>query len=143
MAAEIYPFLTFKNAKKAMEYYQQEFDADALQRIPFTEEQANNLGLSVDNLDDTTAYGEFSIAGHKIMCADATMVEPQASSLVSLLLDFNGDEASAKDLFDRLAASDQQRVTLPFGPHPVHSKMGQIVDAYGITWLICSGNSED
>ena len=45
MAAEIYPFLTFKNAKKAMEYYQQEFDADALQRIPFTEEQASNLGF--------------------------------------------------------------------------------------------------
>lgn len=139
MAAEIYPFLTFKNAKQAMDYYVQEFGAEIISRYPLTEEQANNLGLDPDDLADTTAYGEIQIAGHTIMCSDATMVTPQASSLVSLMLDFQGDEAAAKALFEHLAASDQQRVTLPFGPHQFRDELGIIVDAYGITWMISVG----
>lgn len=140
MAAEIYPFLTFENAKEAMEYYVREFGASIISRFPLTIEQANNLGLEPENLDDTTAYGEMKIAGHMIMCSDATMLAPQASSLVSLMLDFQGDEGAAKELFDRLAASDQQRVTLPFGPHQFRDELGMIVDAYGITWMISTGH---
>lgn len=139
MAADIYPFLTFENSKEAMEYYVQEFGAKIVERVPFTEEQVQNLGLNIDNLEETTAHGVFTIAGHTIMCGDATMTTPQASSLVSLFIDFGGDANAAKELFDHLASSDQQRVTLPFSDHMVGRQLGQIVDNYGVTWYIAAG----
>ncbi|WP_295728728.1 VOC family protein [uncultured Limosilactobacillus sp.] len=140
MAADIYPFLTFENSKEAMDYYVHEFGAEIIERTPFTEEQVQTLGLNVADLSTTTARGQFEVAGHRILCGDATMTMPQASSLVSLFLDFGGDVAAAKELFDRLAASDQQRVTLPFADHLVGRQLGQIVDKYGVTWYISGGD---
>lgn len=139
MTATIYPFLTFENARAAMQYYVEQFGAEIIYRQPLSAQQAENLGLSLEDLDATTAHGEFAIAGQKILCADATMGNPQTSSMVALLLDFDGDETVAKALFDRLAADEKQRVTLPFGPHELGGKLGQIVDQYGITWMISAG----
>lgn len=141
MTATIYPYLTFENARQAMDYYAKQFGAEIICRQPLSATQAESLGLSMDDLANTTAYGEFAVAGQKVVCADALMDSPQASSLISLLLDFNGDEEGAKELFNRLAASDEQRVTLPFGPHSVMGSLGQVVDRYGITWLISAGNA--
>lgn len=141
MAADIYPFLTFENTKKAMDYYVREFGAEIVERVPLTAEQAQDLGLEIDDLDETTAYGEFTIAGHRIKCGDAMMTTPQTSSLVCLYLDFGGDVAAAKELFDRLSSSDQQRVTLPFADHLVGTQLGQIVDYYGVTWYITAGQA--
>lgn len=140
MAADIYPFLTFENTKEAMDYYVEEFGAEIISRTPFTEEQVQGLGLNIEDLSNTTVLGEFVVAGQRILCGDATMTTPQASSLVSIFLDFGGDIAAAKGLFDRLAASDQQRVTLPFADHMVGKQLGQIVDKYGVTWYIATGN---
>lgn len=139
MSTRFFPFLIFKDAKEALEYYQEEFGAKVLFRQPMTEEQLERLGIQVDNLENTTAHAEFSIAGQVIICADATMGEPQSSSQVALVLDFGDDMAAAEQLFDQLASSDLQRVTLPFGPHQLGGKMGYLVDHYGITWVICAG----
>lgn len=145
MTAKIYPYLTFENAKEAMDYYVQDFGAEITYHQSLNEQQAENLGMAADSdsLSQTTLRGEFKIAGQKIICADATMGTPQTSTLVSVMLDFDGDEDGAKQLFDRLADSKNQRVTIPFGNWILGSKMGQIVDKYGITWLICTGNGEN
>ena len=132
----IYPYLTFENAKEAMSYYEQEFGAQITYHEPLTKEQAENLGLPIDPLNRTTLRGEFLIAGQKIICADATMGNPQTSTLISILLDFENEEDKARDLFNRLANSENQRVTVPFGDWVLGNVMGQIVDRYGITWLI-------
>lgn len=142
MTAQIYPYLTFENAKEAMDYYVRNFGAKIIDHQPLSQQQAENLGLDVDQLDSTTFRGEFTVAGQKLICADATMANPQASSLVSIMLDFYDDQGAAKELFSKLAASDEQRVTVPFGPQN-DGQMGQIVDKYGITWLICSGITEE
>ncbi len=137
MTAKIYPYLTFKNAKEAMDYYVQAFGAEITYHQSFNEEQAENLGMATDDesLQKTTLRGEFTIAGQKIICADVTMGTPQSSALVSIMLNFD-DATQARQLFDRLAGSDDQRVTVPFGNWMFDSKMGQVVDKYGITWLI-------
>ncbi|WP_302117963.1 VOC family protein [uncultured Limosilactobacillus sp.] len=132
----IYPYLTFENAKEAMSYYEQEFGAQVTYHEPLTKEQAENLGMPIDQLNQTTLRGEFLIAGQKIICADATMGNPQTSTLISILLDFENEEDKARDLFNRLANSESQRVTVPFGDWVLGNMMGQIVDRYGITWLI-------
>lgn len=66
MTVKIYPYLTFENAKEAMDYYVQNFGAEILYHQPLSEEQAENIGLSTDDLAATTAYGEFSVAGKKL-----------------------------------------------------------------------------
>lgn len=142
MTAKIYPYLTFENAKEAMDYYVQDFGAKITYHQPLNEQQAENLGMPVDtsSLEQTTLRGEFMVAGQKIICADATMGNPQTSTLISVMLDFDDDESGARQLFEKLAQSDNQRVTVPFGNWMLGSKMGQIVDKYGITWLICTGS---
>lgn len=142
MTAQIYPYLTFENAKEAMDYYVQNFGAKIISHQPLSQQQAESLGLNVETLSSTTFRGEFSIAGQKLICADATMGNPQASSLVSIMLDFYDDQNAAKEFFTRLASSDEQRVTVPFGGRN-DGQMGQVVDKYGITWLICSGGVEE
>lgn len=139
MSTRFFPFLVFKNAKEALDYYQDQFGAKVLFRQPMTEEQVQRLGIQAVNLDDTTAHAEFSIADQVILCADATMGEPQPSSQVSLVIDFGEDTPAAEKLFNQLASSDLQRVTLPFGPHQLGGKMGYLVDHYGVTWVICAG----
>lgn len=142
MAAQIYPYLTFDNAKEAMDYYVQNFGAKVLYHQPLSQQQADSLGLHPDNLADTTFRGEFAIAGQKLICADATMTNPQASSLISIMLDFYDDQGAAKKLFNLLASSDEQRVTIPFGPQN-NGQMGQVIDKYGITWIIVTGSLEE
>lgn len=61
----IYPYLTFENAKEAMAYYEQDFSAQITYHEALTKEQAESLGLPVDQLDQTTMRGEFMIAGQK------------------------------------------------------------------------------
>ena len=140
MTAKIYPYLTFKNAKEAMDYYVQNFGAQIMHHHPLSEEQAESIGLAAADLTATTLYGEFSIAGQKIVCADATMGTPQTSTLISIMLNFGDDKGAAQRLFAQLADSDEQRVTVPFGNWILGGMMGQVVDRYGITWLICTGN---
>ena len=138
MTAKLYPFLTFENAKEAMAYYAEVFGAQIITHNPLSEAQVTNLGLEVSDLEETTALGEFTVAGQKIICADATMNNPQPSSLVAILLNFDGDEGAAREFFDRLASSEELRVTMPFGPHQYYGQLGQIVDRYGITWYVVS-----
>lgn len=140
MTVQIYPYLTFENAKEAMDYYVQNFDAEIVYRQPLSKEQAENLGLDIDALNSTTFRGEFRIAGQKIICADATMANPQSSSMISIMVDFGDDVANAKQFFNKLSTSDDQRVTIPFGNQTAEDQIGQIVDKYGITWSIISNN---
>ena len=58
------------------------------------------------------------------------------------MLDFYDDEGAAKELFKLLSSSDEQRVTIPFGPQN-GGQMGQVIDKYGITWIIITGSLED
>lgn len=139
----IYPYLTFENAKEAMAYYEQDFGAEITYHEPLSKEQAENLGLPIDQLNQTTMRGEFMIAGQKIICADATMGHPQTSTLISIMLDFQNDEEDARNLFNRLAKSENQRVTVPFGDWVLNDLMGQIVDKYGITWLISANKNKE
>ena len=115
MTAKIYPYLTFKNAKEAMDYYVQNFGAEITYHQPLNKEQAENIGLATDDLAQTTLYGEFSVAGQKIICADATMGTPQSSTLISIMLSFGDEKERARQFFKRLADADEQREKLAGG----------------------------
>ncbi len=66
--AKIYPYLIFDNAKKAMDYYVEQFGAEIIAHRPLSEEQIESMGLDPDQMMDTTMQAEFSIAGQVIVC---------------------------------------------------------------------------
>lgn len=140
MTANLYPYITFTNAKEALQYYATVFDATDIFREPVSPDQAEYYGLLDTNLADTTFHGGFSVAGTHILCSDAFMADPQASSMISILLDFDAadsdDVRQAQDLFKQVTDSETVRVTLPYSTQTFGGKMGQFVDQYGITWMI-------
>ena len=136
MSAQVYPYLSFESAKNAIEYYTEVFFATNQYRQEISEDQAEGFGLPLGKLEDTTSHGGFTIAGAKIMCADAIMAAPQTSSRVSILLNFSQDDSNeAQALFDHVAQSQTGRVIFPISEQSFGGGLGQLVDKYGITWM--------
>ncbi|MFC6261678.1 VOC family protein [Levilactobacillus fujinensis] len=139
MQAKLIPYLEFENAKEAIAYYQSVFGATDSYRISPTATEVEQFGLepTVD-LDQMTMNGGFRILGLDVQCADALMGQPTSSTLISLMLTVDEDDsASVKALdalYQRLVKSDV-KVISPFSK-VAGGKMGQIVDAYGITWIL-------
>jgi PhnB protein len=140
MQAKLIPYLEFENAKEAIDYYQSVFGATNAYRVSPTVDEAERFGLdpAVD-LEKMTMRGGFQIMGLDIQCADALMGQPTSSTLISLMLAVDEDDsASVKALdalYQRLIKSDV-KVISPFAKQSLGGKMGQIVDAYGITWIL-------
>lgn len=140
MQAKLIPYLEFENAKEAIVYYQSVFGATDVYRVSPTAAEAERFGLepTVD-LEKMTMRGGFRNMGLDIQCADALMGQPTSSTLISLMLavdENDGDSVKAlAALYQRLVKSDV-KVISPFTGQTVGGKMGQIVDAYGITWIL-------
>jgi len=141
MQAKLIPYLEFENAKDAIAYYQSVFGATNATRVSPTVAEAERFGLdpAVD-LDKMTMHGGFQIMGLDIQCADALMGQPTSSTLISLMLAVDEDDSTSVKaldaLYQRLVKSDV-KVISPFAKQALGGKMGQIVDAYGITWILC------
>ncbi|KRK36243.1 hypothetical protein FD07_GL001015 [Levilactobacillus parabrevis ATCC 53295] len=140
MQAKLIPYLEFENAKEAIAYYQSVFGATNAYRVSPTAEEVEQFGLAPTvDLDEMTMSGGFKILGLDIQCADALMGQPTSSTLISLMIDVDADDsASVKELtglYQRLLKFDV-KVISPFGEQSSGGKMGQVVDAYGITWIL-------
>jgi len=140
MQPKIIPYLEFENAKEALAYYQGVFGATNVYRVSPTADEAEQFGLepTVD-LDRLTMRGGFQLLGLDIQCADALMGQPTSSTLISLMIAVDEDDSEGVKaltaLYQRLVKSDV-KVISPFTNQRQGGKMGQIVDAYGITWIL-------
>lgn len=140
MQAKIIPYLEFENTKDAITYYQEVFGATNAYRVSPTAAEAEQLGLeaSVD-LEAITMRGGFQIMGVDVQCADALMGQPTSSTLISLMLTVDeADNAAVKslgELYQRLVNADV-KVISPYINMSLGGKMGQVVDQYGITWIL-------
>ncbi|GEO69775.1 VOC family protein [Levilactobacillus acidifarinae] len=140
MQAKLIPYLEFESAKEALAYYQDVFGATNVYRVSPTADEAEQYGLEPDvDLDQLTMRGGFQLLGLDVQCADALMGQPTSSTLISLMLVVDEDDNdSVKELlalYQRLIKSDV-KVINPFADQTQGGKMGQIVDAYGITWIL-------
>ncbi|HIW71819.1 MAG TPA: VOC family protein [Candidatus Levilactobacillus faecigallinarum] len=140
MQAKMIPYLEFENAKEALAYYKGVFGATNVYRVSPTADEAEQYGLepTVD-LDRLTMRGGFQLLGLDVQCADALMGQPTSSTLISLMVVVDEDDSDSVKaltaLYQRLVKSDV-KVISPFTAQRQGGKMGQIVDAYGITWIL-------
>ena len=145
MQAKLIPYLEFENAKEALAYYQDVFGATNVYRISPTAAEAEQYGLEPDvDLASLTMRGGFRILGLDVKCADALMGQPTSSTLISLMLVVDEDDSESVKaltaLYQRLIEADV-KVLNPFGDQSQGGKMGQVVDAYGITWILREASS--
>lgn len=141
MQSQIYPYIAFKNAKDAIEYYQDVFGATDVYRLSPKAEQAKQFGIPEGtNLDDLTMHAGFTILGMKIECSDAFNGNTEPTGQISLLLDINNeDKESAKaadDFYEKLKKSDDVEITMPFEEQFWGGKMGGFTDKFGINWML-------
>src|SRR5699024_9489440 len=137
---KLIPYLEFENAKEAIAYYQSVFGATNAYRVSPTAEEVEQFGLAPTvNLEEMTMRGGFQIMGLDIQCADALMGQPTSSTLISLMLAVDEDDSTSVKALDALyqrLVKSEVKVISPFAKQSLGGKMGQIVDAYGITWIL-------
>lgn len=72
MQTKLLPYIAYPNAKEAIAYYEEAFDATNTYRLSPTSDQASQFGIPVDaDLEALTMHGGFTILGTEIQCADA------------------------------------------------------------------------
>ncbi|WP_347877377.1 VOC family protein [Furfurilactobacillus milii] len=130
----------FPNAKEAMAYYHEVFDADHLFRIPVTKNAARDLDLIDTDLNNSTMHGGFEVMGSEILCADDFMNQPQHATNIAILLEFNADDnadvVKAQKFFEHVANSGRVRVTEPYTNAYFGGKRGEFTDEYGVNWIV-------
>lgn len=141
METELIPYLTFENTKSALDYYQQVFGATDVYRTVPTPKQADEMSLNDDvDLNELTVLGGFKILGQEVCCADSFLGKPVVSSLVSLMLRVNQKDSTAvsalEALYRRVSTSDGVKVISSYEKKPTGEKSGQVVDKFGITWIL-------
>lgn len=121
------------NAREALEFYQSCFGGDL---ELFTYQQFQRL----DGPPDAIAHGQLR-GPVEILAADAGPDE-DAVALNGLMLSVLGDdEAKLRAWFDTLAATG--RVVDPLQKRPWGDCDGQVIDQFGLRWLIGFGAKSD
>ncbi|MBC6309602.1 glyoxalase/bleomycin resistance/extradiol dioxygenase family protein [Listeria sp. FSL L7-1582] len=136
--AKLYSYLSFDNAKESMEYYQEVFGATLLDRKPVDENMAKAWGMSTDNLEDTTMHGGFVVLGNTIFCSDRFGKGEPFSSSVTLMFDFNSEDAedvAALETLYQKATESGAEIIDPLKEQFWGGKMGIIKDKYGLLWM--------
>ncbi|WP_125763606.1 VOC family protein [Levilactobacillus mulengensis] len=117
--------------------------ATEVYRLSPDQQQAQALNLPPDtNLADITIYGGFKIMDLNFCFSDASGDQPQASNQVSVMLDINSQDPTAEaallKLYQRVVASRQVTVKVPYKTQFWGNKMGTVIDRYGVFWIFNS-----
>ncbi|MFC6275188.1 VOC family protein [Levilactobacillus tangyuanensis] len=141
MQSRIIPSFAFTNAKEALAYYQRVFGATDVYRFSPQPEQAKQFHLPEGaDLESMTIHGGFTVLGMSFQCADSFRGPVKPSNQVDIILDIDGDDASsvsaAEAFYDKLAASGEVTIDMPFETQFWGGKMGHFTDKYGISWML-------
>lgn len=126
--AKLNPYLEFDGtAAQAMAFYQSVFGGE-LQRNTYAE-----FGQGTPDDADRTMHSHLvTTAGFTLMAADAPAGTPNpGNGTVSI----TGDETNELTGYWE-ALSDGAMVTLPLADAPWGDQFGQLIDQFGVTWMV-------
>lgn len=142
--AKQFPYLSFSNAKTAIEYYEEVFHAKIVTRRTVSEEMAEQFGVSTENLENTTMHAAFTLLDDKItiLCSDRFGSQGEFTDVHAILLDFNSEDENdlqdMKNLYRKIEASGTCKIAMPLAEQFLGGSMAQFIDGYGITWMLHS-----
>lgn len=137
---ELHPYLSFEKAKEALEYYENVFGATKINRIKVGENQAEDFGMTKDQVEDSTMHAEFEVLGVKILCSDSFGRVANINNGISLLIDFDvndqEDAEKVQQFYDKIKDHESLNIELPFAEQFWGGKMGVFTDKYGVRWML-------
>lgn len=138
--AKVYPYLTLKNTKEALKYYEKALGGTNIIRMPVQSDQAEEFGISRDRVDEMTMHSQFEVLGTTIMAADDFQNIDLDYSGISILIDLNSEDKKAmneaEEFWSMLVERDMVTINMPFEKQFWGGAMGDFTDKYGIRWMI-------
>lgn len=138
--AKVYPYLTLKNTKEALKYYEKALGVTNIIRMPVQSDQAEEFGISRDRVDEMTMHSQFEVLGTTIMAADDFQSIDLDYFGISILIDLNSEDKKAMDeaeeFWSMLVERDMVTINMPFEKQFWGGAMGDFTDKYGIRWMI-------
>lgn len=137
-------YLSFENAKEAMDYYVNALNAVIVARMPVNPDMAQHFDIPEGNLDDTTMHGQFTIVEGdvEILVSDRFGLQGDFSPVMKVHLDFDSeseaDTAKLKRFYEHVRDSGLVTVTNPLADQFWGGAMGHFTDKYGIQWQLHS-----
>lgn len=141
--AQLSTYISFDNAKEAIEYYENFFLAKDSFRMPIeNEEMAKSMGYT-GNIENSTMHGGFFIHGNLVLCSDRMKYkEDKITRAMSLIFDYNSeDEEEVKmmeELYNSIIKADGITIDLPLAEQFWGGKMGSVIDKFGVSWMLHS-----
>lgn len=138
--AKVYPYLTLKNTKEALKYYEKALGVTNIIRMPVQSDQAEEFGISRDRVDEMTMHSQFEVLGTTIMAADDFQSIDLDYSGIFILIDLNSEDKKAmneaEEFWSMLVERDMVTINMPFEKQFWGGAMGDFTDKYGIRWMI-------
>lgn len=141
------PYIAFENTLEAIEYYQEYFYAENVNRMSMTAEMGEKMGIPAVDCEGVTIHANFTIQGNLILCSDRMSsygIEEkfEFNNGISFIIDYNSeDESDVKsmhDLYNSITSHPDTVVEMELAEQYWGGSMGRIIDKFGITWMVHS-----
>jgi PhnB protein len=136
MASRLNPYISFDgNAREAMEFYREVLGGD------LTLSTFGEFGLAGGPEEHQIMHGQLETpAGFTLMGADVPPgAEHRPGNAITVSL--AGDDAELRTWFERLAEGGE--VTVPLEKQMWGDEFGQLVDRFGVPWMVNIGTGSD
>jgi PhnB protein len=129
-------YLAYENAKEAMEYYVDVFDAEVVHRLAITKEMNEVFMLDEDALANSTYSGRFIIDGVTIACSDRVDNNGDFNDSFNVMIEYNQDDEVGFQRMRSLLLSVDRGVVVYDSQAEEYSDhlMFRFKDVYGVIW---------
>lgn len=126
------PYLSFKNAKEAMEYYEKALGISNVKRTKATPELAKKTQVNISDFENSTIDGSFEILGQKVLVTDEFDFPKQNSIIIMFE---TKDVAEIKAFYDKIKAQGLVNITYEIQDDPFGALTFMFEDKYKILWM--------
>lgn len=125
-------YISVPNAKEALAYYESVLGATKIKRVALNPKLAEEMGIKVDNFEDSTVDGSFELLGETISITDE-MNFPKQHSII--LCFEKSDWAEVLDFYHRILDESSIEVVYKLQADPFGMQIFQFVDKYEMMWM--------
>jgi PhnB protein len=129
MASRLNPYLSFDgNGREALNFYQSVFGGELT---------VNTFGAfgGDPSIADKVMHGQLETpAGYTLMASDIAPGMGELTPSTSITISLSGDDQELSGYFEKL--SDGGRVTMPLEKQMWGDVYGQLVDKFGVSWMV-------
>lgn len=126
------PYLSFDNAKEAMEYYQEALGIKNIKRTKGTPEFAKQTQVTITDFENSTIDGSFEILNQKVLVTDEFNF-PKQNSVIMMFDTKDIDEIQA--FYDKIKAKGLVNITYEIQKDPFDALTFMFEDKYNILWM--------